>query len=266
MSSALSAGDSPTTYRGLHDMQDWWAWTEGEEARLMRHLWAQFLRPGDLAFDIGGNVGAKTSVMRGLGARVVFVEPLLAFGPEFVPEFFWRWGKDRDVMQVPKAVTWLPEVVLSVNQFMPEYSSIDHAWMTESSHAPDKAPGNTWYSPGSLIRRAVPGVTLDALIGIYGLPAFMKVDVEGHENAALGTLHHAVPALNMEFHADWVPIPAIEHLDRLGDYEWNYCLDGGGELVLPEWGCRGRLLEHMKAHLTATGPGSWGDVYGRLAG
>jgi FkbM family methyltransferase len=243
-------------------MAEWWQWAE-EAAAMFLPLWRQFLKPGDLAFDIGGNVGRMTSAMRRLGARVVFVEPMLAFGPEFVPEFWWRWAKDRDVIQVPKAVTWMPEVTISINQFMPEYSSIDTAWMTESSHSP--AAGQSYYNAPSLIQRQVPGVTLDTLIRVYGLPAFMKVDVEGHENAAIGTLHQAVPALNMEFHADWIPVRAMERLDSLGAYEWNYCLDGGGKLVLPEWVGRGEMLDYMQAHLTRTGLGSWGDVYGRLA-
>ena len=39
----------------------------------------------------------------------------MRYGAEF------PWAKDKDVLQVPKAVTWLPEVTLSVNRFMPEY-------------------------------------------------------------------------------------------------------------------------------------------------
>jgi len=240
----------------------WWEWAEEASAELFLSLWGQFLKPGDLAFDIGGNAGRMTWAMRHLGARVVFVEPLLAFGPEFVPEFWYRFGRDRGVVQVPKAVTGLPEVELSVNQFMPEYSSVDTSWMIESSHSPKH--GQSYYNPSSLIRRTVPGVTLDTLITVYGMPQFMKVDVEGHENTAIGTLHQAVPALNMEFHRDWIPAKAMQHLDSLGRYEWNYCLDGGGVLVLPEWVSRGELVAHLDAHLTATGPGSWGDIYGRL--
>jgi hypothetical protein len=38
-------------------------------------LYAQFVRPGDLAFDIGSHVGDRIGVFRRIGARVVALEP-----------------------------------------------------------------------------------------------------------------------------------------------------------------------------------------------
>ena len=36
---------------------------------------AQFVRPGDLVFDVGAHVGDRIAAFRRLGARVVAVEP-----------------------------------------------------------------------------------------------------------------------------------------------------------------------------------------------
>src|SRR5262245_10118721 len=49
----------------------------GDKARnsTMDALYGRFLRPGDLAFDIGAHVGDRTSSFRRLGARVVTLEP-----------------------------------------------------------------------------------------------------------------------------------------------------------------------------------------------
>src|SRR5262245_10143917 len=41
----------------------------------MDALYATFLRPGDLAFDIGAHVGDRTGSFRRLGARVMALEP-----------------------------------------------------------------------------------------------------------------------------------------------------------------------------------------------
>ncbi len=43
--------------------------------RAMDALYGQFVRPGDLVFDIGAHVGDRVSSFRRLGARVLAVEP-----------------------------------------------------------------------------------------------------------------------------------------------------------------------------------------------
>jgi len=249
-----------TTYRGQHDMAEWWQWSMQVEEESLP-LYQEFIRPGDLVFDIGANRGRKVYCFLKLGARVVAVEPLFAFGNEFVPEFYWKWGKDKRVMQVDRAVTSERTVEISINRFMPYVSSIDREWMTESAHAPKN--GQPYYREGSIVKRQVRGITIDGLIGIYGMPKFVKVDVEGHENQAIATLSMPVPALNMEFHRDWIPLGAIKHMDGLGSYEWNYALDHRGEFV-GKWGTREQLLAELGSSLTKEGAGSWGDIYGRL--
>jgi hypothetical protein len=44
--------------------------------RQMRALLAQFVRRGDLVFDVGANEGAYVNHFLGLGARVVAIEPI----------------------------------------------------------------------------------------------------------------------------------------------------------------------------------------------
>jgi len=41
----------------------------------MDRLYAQFIRPGDLVFDVGAHVGDRVASFRRLGARVIAVEP-----------------------------------------------------------------------------------------------------------------------------------------------------------------------------------------------
>jgi FkbM family methyltransferase len=41
----------------------------------IRRLYSLCVRPGDLCFDIGANIGSRAAVMLGLGARVVAGEP-----------------------------------------------------------------------------------------------------------------------------------------------------------------------------------------------
>lgn len=251
----------PTTYRGKYDMAGWWQWSEEVEDKCLP-TFRPFIKAGDLVFDIGANQGRKTYLFRKLGAKVVAVDPLFAYEDEFVPEFYWKFGQDKQVMPVGRAVTPERQVELSINKFMPYVSSIDQRWMTVSAHGTNHK-GQPWYKPTSLITRNVRGITLDGLIGIYGLPRFVKVDVEGFENEAVATLSTPVAALNMEFHRDWIPSKALKHMDSLGAYQWTYVLGNGSGFEM-EWTNRAALLFALKRKLTEQGPGSWGDIYGRL--
>jgi FkbM family methyltransferase len=249
------------TYDGQYTMAQWWALAEDKERECLP-VFAQLIRKGDLVFDIGANVGRKAWIFRQLGARVIAVDPLYAWKAKYVPEFYWKLGQDRDIVTEPYAVTDRPEVEISINRFMPYISSIDKPWMTESAHGAADQP---YYRPTSLEKRAVKGITLDALIKVYGYPRFIKVDVEGHEDTAIRTLSHPVYALNMEFHHDWIPHAAIAHLNGLAAYEWNYVLNNTGVFVLPAWRDSGTVLAYMAEHLTVSGDDSWGDLYARRA-
>src|SRR5262245_48030625 len=48
-------------------------------------FYPQWVKPGDLVFDIGANIGNRTRVFASMGARVIAVEPL--------PQCYWalRW-------------------------------------------------------------------------------------------------------------------------------------------------------------------------------
>ncbi len=70
----------------------------GKRRRALR-LYGEFLRPGELGFDIGAHVGSRVRTWRRLGARVVAVEPQ----PDFVRILRLFFGRDRGVTIVPSA-------------------------------------------------------------------------------------------------------------------------------------------------------------------
>ena len=242
-------------------MIQWWQWSMEVEERSLES-YRPFIKRGDLVFDIGANQGRKTYIFRKLGAKVVAVDPLFAWRDEFVPEFYWKWGQDPDVQVVAKAVSKEPVVVLHINKFMPWISSGHTAWMTESAHS--VKAGQVYYAPKSLIKRTVQTITLDGLINIYGIPAFIKIDVEGAEDEVVQTLTTPVRALNMEFHQDWIPERAMRHMDELGEYRWNYCLNNVGAFIRDQWTDSKNLMHYLGKHLRKRGNESWGDIYGRL--
>ncbi len=249
------------TYDGKFSMPEWWRLTErAQAARNKKPLLAQFVKPGDLVFDVGANRGVMTLTFRQLGARVVAVEPLFLAAPELVREFAWRFGEDGEVIPVMQAVSDIVQTVtFSVHKNLPYLSSCGKPWMTESDHA-------RMYNPVACREVRVRTTTLDALITKFGLPRFIKIDVEGYEGVAIRGLSQPVPALSFEFHRGWLhdARQVAQHLRLVGNYEFNYALGFHGKLMLDEWLSNSHLIEHFERTLTAKGKGSWGDAYARL--
>src|SRR5947199_372083 len=177
------------TFRGvLRSLRIYYG--DGEHRAAMDRLYRQFIRPGDLVFDVGAHVGDRVGSFRRLGARVVAVEPQ----PQFVRTLKLLYGRDRDVIIEPVAIGRESGMVtLRLNIDNPTISTASDAFV----RAAEGAPG--WENQAWTETIEVPLTTLDALIERHGRPAFIKIDVEGFEVEALAGLSRAVQALSFEF-------------------------------------------------------------------
>src|SRR3954465_9105252 len=77
-------------------------------ARAMDRLYAQFIAPGDLVFDIGAHVGDRVAAFRRLGARGAAVEP----PPALHRTLRVLFGRDEQVTIVSSAVGRAPGTAL----------------------------------------------------------------------------------------------------------------------------------------------------------
>lgn len=196
--------------------------------RKVRVFYRPLVPEGGLVFDVGAHVGDRLRAFRALGAQVVAVEPQ----PAAFHCLQWLFGRSRRVHLVNAAVSdHEGEIAFRINLANPTVSTASDAFVAAADGAQGWA-GQRWEETVT-----VPATTLDALIERFGAPDFIKIDVEGFEEAALAGLSQAVPALSFEFTTIQRPVAfrCIERLEGLGRYRYNLSLGESFAMEYARW-------------------------------
>ena len=222
--------------------------------RRLRRLYRHFVGPGDLVFDIGAHAGNRVRAFAALGCQVVAVEPQ--------PDFAWLlralYGRLPRVIVVEAAVAEVPgRSSLSVSERTPTVTTLATEWRDARAGDPDFA-GVRWNR-----QIEVETTTLDRLIEQFGVPAFVKIDVEGSEPAVLGGLGRPVPALSFEYlpRALQEVCGCLTRLIALGPYRFNWSVGESNQLASDQWLDASELIAALRIRLAQGRPG---DVYARL--
>jgi FkbM family methyltransferase len=212
-------------------------------------FYAALLQPNGLVFDVGANVGIMSALFASLGHRVIAVEP------------------NRDcVRHIELSYPDLPITVVNavigpkaglammhVSDERDDISSMREDWI------PHTVPSHTV---------PVPMLSLNDLIAQYGLPAFIKIDVEGFEESVLDGLRVFPKLLSFEFNTgDLEATFRCLAKEQFQGAVFNYALADPQRFELPSW----VELDVLKKDLAALARGDihsaqrvYGDVFAKV--
>ncbi len=219
-------------------------------------MYRQFLKHGDLCFDVGANIGTRVDVFLRLGARVIAVEPQ----QQCVDHMRAKYRLYKNVTIEPVGLDEAPgehEFLISSHSLT---SSMSKEWVERIGKRGGKYAQHRWEKA-----TMVPVTTLDILIQHYGMPAFCKIDVEGFEYQVLKGLSQPIRALSLEYTPEYIQ-PAVECVKRLtalGNYEFNYAVEETMTFELSSWVSAREMcgtLDQLQSRKIS------GDVYARLIG
>ena len=228
-------------------------WLQGTQKKY-QEFYSQFVSEGDLCFDVGANVGRRTSVLLFLKTRVVAVEPQ----PHCMEILKKKFAQNGNVTLVNTALSDHKGTATMYVSNTHSLSSLSKEWIRAVQDS-GRYTSSQWDKTIT-----VPLETLDTLIEKYGRPVFLKIDVEGHERDVIAGLSTPIRNISFEFTPEYLgsTMECVENLARLGNPEFNLCL---GETPfhwhLEQWENAGdfrRILETIAAG------GQVGDVYVRF--
>ncbi len=214
-----------------------------------KKFYSQFIKQGDLCFDVGANKGNRTVIFLELGAKVVAVEP---------QKECYEYLQNKFGSKIELVTKGLGEKESTEKLYVSELSAIssfskDHIDTMQA----DRFKGANWNETIDIEM-----ITLDSLIDKYGTPVFCKIDVEGYEFDVLKGLSQPLKALSLEYivpENSQILINCVNHLKNLGTIECNYSVAEKMEFALPHWISGEEMVNLIQTQdFIKT---SWGDIY-----
>tara|TARA_Y100000813_G_scaffold154693_1_gene114798 strand:+ start:174 stop:944 length:771 start_codon:yes stop_codon:yes gene_type:complete len=169
-----------------------------------------------LIFDVGANIGSKSVIFSHIAKRVIAFEPT-----------------DQCVYILKNRI--LKSNVEIVQCALSNENSIKSFYEVEDDSAysslSNKHIDNRVSKDLNVSSKSIKTYTLDYFIDNYGIPSFIKIDVEGYEKEVIYGLTNPVKLISFESNLPEFlseSIDVINYLDKIssGNYKYNYSSEG----------------------------------------
>lgn len=224
--------------------------TEIERKRL---FYSSFIKAGDVCFDVGANMGNRIDPFLKIGARVIAVEPQKICNTYLSA----KYGKKITVIKKGLGESGtIKDFHLSDESILSSFST---EWI-EGVQETKRFGNNKW-------RKSVPVeiTTADELINQFGLPSYIKIDVEGYELEVLKGLSHPVAMISYEYTVPEQSDLAIRCLKQIEHHhpkiECNYSVGESMEWTLKSWIDVPEMINHISSKSFIDS--DFGDIYVR---
>jgi len=149
-------------------------------------FYSSFVFNNELCFDIGANIGNRVRPLLNIGAKIIAVEPQ----QKCIKVLDYKFGRKIEI--IPKGVG----AKESVKDF---YIANEHTSSSFSKKWIDSVKKDRFkkYNWNKIVKMEI--TTLDKLIEKYGLPVFIKIDVEGYELEVLKGLTKPIKMISFEY-------------------------------------------------------------------
>jgi FkbM family methyltransferase len=229
-------------------------WSQEDERRLK--FYGRFIKPDDLVFDVGANMGNRTKIFLKLNAKVVAFEPQKMCA-KFLESAF---KSERNFTLIRKALgakDGEAEMFIANEHTI---STLSKHWVTATKKS-GRFRQNTWNK-----RQLVEITTLDNMIKQFGIPSFIKIDVEGYEYEVLSGISIPIDYISIEFAAENInnTYKCIEHMNSLSNVLFQIVKGEETIFYFPEW-ISGEELKNNLSDIINQDSLAWGDIYIKMS-
>lgn len=237
-------------FKNIKDVHRFFKLTELDRRSIK--FYKQFIHPNDLVFDVGANIGDRVKLFLAIDAEVVAFEPQLVCA-SFLKSVLKK--KDSFILVEAALGRREGEAEMQVSDAH-VISTLSNEWI-ESTKESGRFSQYEWNK-----KQKVNVTTLDRMIDTYGVPSFIKIDVEGYELEVLLGLTHIVDCVSIEFAAENIEniFLCLEHLSSLANMSFQFSEGETMELYLPNWVSE-QEIKQVLTSLSEKNKLAWGDVY-----